>query len=264
MALQIASDIIPQSTSPSSAMVTFADLHLRVSSPHLWGLRTQYALPYRPAWCILMPASSDKAVPTSDLISLRPCLEPREGTAEHQPGPGVAPGSIALGSMMDAPASSEPEATVGQLLRERGLTLSLAESCTGGLVSHRITNVPGSSEYFRGGVVAYSNDVKESTLGVSRGTLCRCGAVSEQTAREMAEGVRGLLGAEVGLAITGVAGPGGGTAEKPVGLVFVAVAMPGGVQAERFLREGDRAQNKASSADAALGLLRQWLEGVAV
>jgi PncC family amidohydrolase len=156
----------------------------------------------------------------------------------------------------------EPEVAVGQLLVRRGLTLALAESCTGGLVSHRITNVPGSSQYYLGAVVAYSNQAKMSILGVRRRTLNEYGAVSDQTAREMAEGVRRLLAADVGAAVTGVAGPGGGTAQKPVGLVFVAVSMPDRVQAERYLWSGERTRNKELSANALLELLRQCLESV--
>jgi PncC family amidohydrolase len=163
---------------------------------------------------------------------------------------------------MDGPSTHEREVAVGQLLVRRGLTLALAESCTGGLVSHRITNVPGSSQYYLGAVVAYSNQAKMSILGVKRRTLNEYGAVSEQTAREMAEGVRRLLAADVGAAVTGVAGPGGGTAQKPVGLVFVAVSMPDRVRADRYLWSGDRTRNKELSANALLELLRQCLESV--
>ena len=105
--------------------------------------------------------------------------------------------------------------------RERGLTIAAAESCTGGLVSARLTAIPGASEVFVGGVVSYADEVKESALGVPREILERHGAVSAETAKAMAEGVRERLGADVGVAVTGVAGPDGGTAEKPVGLVFV-------------------------------------------
>ncbi len=153
------------------------------------------------------------------------------------------------------------EVAVGLLLERSGLTLAVAESCTGGLISHRVTDVPGSSEYFRGGVVAYADEVKAAIVRVRRGTLCQFGAVSEQTAREMANGVREILGTEIGLAVTGVAGPGGGTAEKPVGLVYVALAAPDGSWVERHLWNGDRWENKASSADAALDLLQRYLIG---
>jgi PncC family amidohydrolase len=160
-----------------------------------------------------------------------------------------------------------PEVVVGQLLKRRGLTLAVAESCTGGLVSHRITNVPGSSAYYLGSVTSYSNGVKERVLRVRHDTLERHGAVSEQAAREMAQGVRDVLYADVGLAVTGIAGPGGGTPEKPVGLVYVALAAPEGVWAERYVWENnrgdspDRWENKALSAEAALDLLRRYLRG---
>jgi len=153
------------------------------------------------------------------------------------------------------------EITVGRLLRQKGLSLAVAESCTGGLVSHRITNVPGSSDYYRGSVTAYACDVKEMLLRVRRETLAEYGAVSEQTAREMARGVRQATGADVGVAVTGIAGPTGGTAEKPVGLVHVALAAADGEWAERHVWDGSRQANKAQSADAALDLLRRYLEG---
>lgn len=152
------------------------------------------------------------------------------------------------------------EIVIGRLLKERGLTLAVAESCTGGLVSHRITDVPGSSAYYRGSVVAYANEVKERILGVRRETLEQFGAVSEQTALEMAWGVRGALNADVGAAVTGVAGPQGGSPEKPVGLVFIALAAPDGEWVERRLWDGNRWENKMRSADAVLDLLYRYLE----
>lgn len=153
------------------------------------------------------------------------------------------------------------ESVIGRLLKQHGLTLAVAESCTGGLVSHRITDVPGSSAYYLGSVTAYANAAKERVLRVRPGTLRRHGAVSEQTALEMARGVRQVLGAAIGLAVTGIAGPEGGTPEKPVGLVFVALAAPEGEWVERYVWAGDRRENKASSAEAALDLLRRYLEG---
>ena len=152
------------------------------------------------------------------------------------------------------------EMIVGQLLKRRGLRLAVAESCTGGLVGHLITNVPGSSVYYRGSVVAYSSEVKELVLHVQRDTLYRHGAVSEQTAMEMARGVRHAFRADIGLAVTGIAGPGGGAPEKPVGLVYTALAAPDGGWGERHVWSGDRWQNKARSAQAALDLLRRYLE----
>jgi len=150
-------------------------------------------------------------------------------------------------------------AAVGDLLRARGWRLAVAESCTGGLVGHLITDVAGSSDYFVGGVIAYSNAAKMELLGVRPETLARHGAVSEETAREMAGGARRLLGAEVALAVTGIAGPGGGTPDKPVGLVYLALDAVNGQVCRRFVWSGDRAANKAESARAALALLREWL-----
>jgi len=153
------------------------------------------------------------------------------------------------------------EAEVGKLLREKGLTLAVAESCTGGLLGMRLTEVPGSSDYFRGGVIAYSNAVKEAVLGVPRAILEEKGAVSPECARAMAEGARRLLGADLALAITGIAGPTGGTPEKPVGLVYIALAHPGGVEVERHEFRGSRQGVRWSASEAALALLWRFLGG---
>jgi nicotinamide-nucleotide amidase len=148
------------------------------------------------------------------------------------------------------------------LARARGLAVATAESCTGGLVAARLTDVPGSSDVFRGGVVAYANAVKERELGVPRAVLERHGAVSAETAAAMADGGRARLGADVAVAVTGVAGPGGGTPEKPVGLVHVHVAGPGEAREERTLElPGDRASIRARATATALHLLRRVLEG---
>lgn len=152
------------------------------------------------------------------------------------------------------------ETRVGRALRAKGWTLALGESCTGGLVAHRITEVPGSSEYFLGGIVAYSNPVKQQQLNVGAETLERLGAVSEQTAREMARGARQTIGADVGLSVTGIAGPGGGTPAKPTGLTFVAVSTPAWEGVERHVWSSDRHDNKQASAEAALKLLLRALE----
>jgi PncC family amidohydrolase len=153
------------------------------------------------------------------------------------------------------------EIVVGDLLRSRGLTLALAESCTGGLLGDRITDVSGSSDYFQGAIVAYASDVKQELLGVREETLVRHGAVSEETAREMARGARRVIQADLGVSITGIAGPTGGTPEKPVGLAYIGLAAPDDEWVERHVWEGDRRQNKAQSAEAALDLLRRYLEG---
>jgi PncC family amidohydrolase len=156
---------------------------------------------------------------------------------------------------------AEPlEKIVGQLLTEQKLTIALAESCTGGLIAHRLTNVPGSSDYFIGGVVSYANEAKERVLGVSHQTLQEHGAVSEETAREMARGVRRLFQTDVALAITGIAGPSGGTPEKPVGLTYIALAAEDLERCERYFWRGDRRANKEQSAEAALAMLCEYLE----
>ena len=155
------------------------------------------------------------------------------------------------------------ESAVGRLLTERNETLALAESCTGGLLAKRLTDIPGSSAYFGEGFVTYSNGSKERLLGVSHETLVRHGAVSEPVAREMAEGARGIADADYGLSVTGVAGPDGGTEEKPVGLVFVGVAGPDGTTVERVdLTAWARSRQaiRERSANRALDLLRVRVE----
>jgi PncC family amidohydrolase len=152
-------------------------------------------------------------------------------------------------------------ARLGARCTARGLTVATAESCTGGLVAHLITEVPGSSAYLRGGIVAYADDVKRTALGVPAEVLVAHGAVSAQVALAMADGVRHALGADLGVAVTGVAGPDGGSEAKPVGLVYVAVTGLGTPEVRRFQWSGDRTANKRSSAEAALGML---LERVSV
>ena len=156
--------------------------------------------------------------------------------------------------------SEKPEEAVGRLLIEKKLTLALGESCTGGLVSHRLTNVPGSSTYVLGGIVAYSNEAKQRLLEVEHSTLAEHGAVSPETAVEMARGVRQVLGADIGIGVTGIAGPGGGTPDKPVGLTHIALSARDRERVERFVWNGDREENKALSAEAALAMLREYLE----
>lgn len=150
-------------------------------------------------------------------------------------------------------------ARVGSSLAQKGWTLATAESCTGGLISHQLTNVPGSSVYFVGGVIAYANRVKEELLGVPKELLSAHGAVSAEVALAMAHGIRRLLATDVGLAVTGIAGPSGGTAEKPVGTVFVAVATSSRSEVRHFLATADREGNKRFFAEGALGLLETVL-----
>jgi len=148
------------------------------------------------------------------------------------------------------------EETVGDMLVKCGYTISTAESCTGGLLGHRFTNVPGSSTYYLGGVVSYSNDMKMKTLGVQENTLQEFGAVSKQTATEMAQGVRDLFGSDLAIAVTGIAGPGGGTAEKPVGLVYITLVHNDTVWAKEFKFFTDRKLNKQLSSQVALNMVR--------
>lgn len=158
-------------------------------------------------------------------------------------------------------AEGELEASVGRLLRSRRLTLSVAESCTGGLILHRLTNVPGASAYLDRGVVCYSDLAKIEWLGVSPAVVKRYGAVSPQAARAMAKGIQTAAGTGLGLAVSGIAGPGGGSAAKPVGLVYVALATPRRTVCRRYRCRGGRDQIKAQASTKALGLIRRYLAG---
>jgi nicotinamide-nucleotide amidase len=156
------------------------------------------------------------------------------------------------------------EETVGTLLRERGLTVATAESCTGGLVAHRLTNVPGSSAYVRGGVVAYANDAKQRLLGVASTTLAAHGAVSEEAAAEMAAGARQSLGADIAVSTTGIAGPDGGTPEKPVGTVCLGLASADETLAARYQFWGTRDWVKLLASQVALEWIRRHVLGLPV
>lgn len=152
------------------------------------------------------------------------------------------------------------EEAVARLLRERGLTIAVAESCTGGLLSDRLTNVPGSSDYFLGGTISYSNESKMDMLGVQKQTLVRHGAVSEETASQMASGVRRVFQANIGVSITGIAGPAGGTLQKPVGLTFIGLDFSGEIEVRRLIFTEDRRFNKELAAQAALNMVRLALD----
>ena len=151
------------------------------------------------------------------------------------------------------------EAVVGRLLLERGLTVSVAESCTGGLLGNRLTNIAGSSRYIERGVIVYSNRAKEELLGVPEHLLRAHGAVSEPVARAMAEGVCRISGSPCGLAVTGIAGPDGGSADKPVGTVYIGCATPDGIEVRRCRFHGDRVSIKWQSSQTALDMLRRRL-----
>ena len=163
---------------------------------------------------------------------------------------------LILGSHIYAEGDTTLEQWVGQLLSERHRTLALAESCTGGLISHRITGIAGSSAYYLGGVTSYANDVKVKLLGVTPATLEKYGAVSQETALEMSHGIRERIGADFGLSVTGIAGPGGGTPEKPVGTVWISIAQAKNHEARLFQFHGDRERIVLGTSQAALNWLR--------
>jgi len=151
------------------------------------------------------------------------------------------------------------EQDIGDLLRQKGLTLGVVESATGGLISHRITNVPGSSDYYKGSVTAYSNEAKIQVVGVKKETLSKYGAVSPQVAEEMAQGGRKILAVDICLADTGIAGPGGATPGKPVGLFYLGLSHRTGTYSQKHIFGRDREQNKQNAAEAALGWLKEYL-----
>ena len=151
------------------------------------------------------------------------------------------------------------EISTGKLLAERKLTIACAESCTGGLLTSRLTDVAGSSAYVKGSIVSYSNEIKERLVGVKSATLAEYGAVSQQTAKEMAEGVRSAIETDIGVGVTGIAGPDGGTPQKPVGLVYIAVAGKHGT----FIREnhfkGTRSEIKLQTTETALEMIKDYI-----
>jgi PncC family amidohydrolase len=158
-------------------------------------------------------------------------------------------------------SSPRLEAQVGELLRARGWRLAVAESCTGGLIGHRLTNIAGSSTYYMGSITAYAYEAKVRLLGVKWETLEKFGAVSEPVVIQMARGVRRALSADVGLSVSGIAGPGGGTPEKPVGLTCFGLSIPDYEQAWHFIWNGNRITNKEQSAQQGLQLLADFLRG---
>lgn len=154
------------------------------------------------------------------------------------------------------------EQEIGELLLGKGLTLGTVESATGGLISNLITNVPGSSTYYLGSVISYTNEIKVSIVGVSQESLDKYGAVSAPVAEEMAKGGKKLLGVDICLADTGIAGPGGATLQKPVGLFYLGLAHKNGVSNRRYVFTGDRLENKLEAALAALDWLKEYLKSL--
>jgi len=151
------------------------------------------------------------------------------------------------------------EQDVVNLLRQKGLTLGVVESATGGLISHLITNVPGSSDCYKGSITSYSNEVKVKVVGVKEDTLNKYGAVSHQVAEQMAEGGRKLLAADICIADTGIAGPTGATPGKLVGLFYIGLSHQAGTYSRKHEFQGNREENKRSAAEAALGWLKEYL-----
>jgi len=154
-------------------------------------------------------------------------------------------------------ASIEQE--IGQLLKAKKLALGTVESATGGLISARITSVAGSSDYYMGSVISYSNEIKVNVVGVKEETLRKYGAVSHEVAREMAEGGGNLLNVDICISDTGIAGPGGASPGKPVGLFYIGLSQRGGTFSREYLFRGDRGENRAQAADAALNWLKEYL-----
>ena len=148
---------------------------------------------------------------------------------------------------------------IGELLTEKNLTVACAESCTGGFLTSRLTDVAGSSAYVKGAVVSYTDEIKMNVLHVQADTLENFGAVSEQTAREMAANVRQILNANIGVSVTGFAGPGGGTPENPVGTVYIGISCSDGVKVQKFNFGGTRTEIKEKAVDAALNLIKIYI-----
>ena len=154
---------------------------------------------------------------------------------------------------------SSPGQDAGNLLRQKGLTLGVVESATGGLISHLITDVPGSSDYYKGSVTAYSNETKIRVVGVKEESINKYGAVSARVAEEMAQGGKKILATNICLADTGIAGPAGATSEKPVGLFYIGLSHQAGTYSRKHNFQGDREQNKLAAAETALSWLKEYL-----
>ena len=155
----------------------------------------------------------------------------------------------------------EIEKRIGKMLKERGLKIAVAESCTGGLISSRITDISGASDYFEAGITTYSNESKIRLLNVPEDIIDRYGAVSEETAKAMAEGVKKTVHADIGVSVPGIAGPTGGTEGKPVGTVFIGLATKKATYVRKFFFDGNRLEIRRKTSDAAFMLVEEYLEG---
>ena len=219
------------------------------------------AYPVYSAWQAADPPIATTVLSSLGQIELHLSTRaPRPEDAERRLDAAASELAAVLGRDLFSSNGSSLEAVVGGLLRRHGLQVAVAESCTGGLLTSRLTDVPGSSAYVRAGWVAYSNEAKVAALAVDAGLLEAHGAVSEEVAAAMAQGARIRAGADVGLGVTGIAGPGGGTADKPVGTVWVALAGPGSARRARRLQlPGERERVKFQASQAALDMLRRSL-----
>ncbi len=166
-----------------------------------------------------------------------------------------------LGPYIFASDDKTMEAIVGDLLKERKMTISVAESCTGGLIGHKLTSIPGSSLYFERGIIVYSNRSKVEMLGVNKQTIDSYGAVSDQAVREMAEGIKKTAKTDMGLAVTGIAGPSGGAEDKPVGTVFIGLSVDGKILSGQYCFSGERDKVKLTTSEMALDWVRRYLNG---
>jgi PncC family amidohydrolase len=200
----------------------------------------------------MWPSGETKLMDEHEFEDIKPDLSPIE---QHQALAAVDDVKQELKREWRAYANDE----IARVLGQHAWTIGTAESCTGGLIGDELTNRAGSSDYFLGGVISYSNAIKQNLLGVRAETLSSVGAVSEETAIEMARGVRNRLGVDVGISATGVAGPGGGSAEKPVGLVYIGFSSPQCEMAQQCVWSHDRIGNKRATADAAMKLLMEKL-----
>ena len=244
--------LVPLLAGRSGAAEAVATRTLRAAGVSIADVEERLAGANGDATITVLPAGSGDFEVWVRIVARGPGAAERLARAEHE----VAE---ALGEDCYGRDDETLERVVGRLLVERGLTLSVAESCTSGLLGHRLTDVAGSSAYFERGVLVYSNQAKQDLLGVPEEILRTHGAVSAPCAEAMARGICARSGNPVGLAITGIAGPDGGTPQKPVGTVFIGVALAGEVEARRFQFAGDRSSVKWQSTQMALDLLRRRL-----
>jgi nicotinamide-nucleotide amidase len=214
-------------------------------------------------WETRLPANLHLAyLPQPGIVRLR--LTGQDDTINHlerQINEEIAKMKLLIKDYIFGEGNDTLEKIVGNLLKDKGFTLATAESCTGGYIAHLITSIPGSSAYYKGSIIAYSNEIKMKELGVSEEALQVYGAVSEEVVKQMAVSIRDQFGCDYSIAVSGIAGPDGGTMNKPVGLVWIAIAAPSGVRANKYLFVDNRERNIRRTAIQALNLLRKTIIG---